>query len=65
MLGEQVGTGLVQLKVVLVGTEVRLMFVPTPAQMVLGEGGVNTGTRLMVTGSDEVGPGERQLELVP
>ena len=51
MLGEQVGTGLIQLKFVLAGTEVRLMFVATPAQIVLGEGGLTTGTGLMVIGS--------------
>ena len=65
MLGEQVGTGLIQLKIVLAGTEVSVMFVATPAQIVLGEGVFNTGTGLMVTASEAVGPGARQLELVP
>ena len=65
MLGEQVGAGLIQLKFVLAGTEVRVIFVTTPVQMVLGEGGFNTGTGFMVMANDEVGPGARQLEFVP
>ena len=65
MLGEQVGTGLIQLKVVLAGTEVRVIFVTTPVQMVLGEGGFNTGIGFMVMASDEIGPGATQLEFVP
>ena len=65
MFGEHVGEGLFQLKFTLGGTEVRLMFVATPAQMVFGEGGLTTGTGWIVMASDEVTPGARQLELVP
>jgi hypothetical protein len=65
MLGEQVGAGLVQLKVVLAGTEVRVIFAATPVQIVLGEGVFSTGTGLIMIASDVVVPGTRQFEFVP
>ena len=65
MLAEQVGGGLAQLKFVLAGIEVRVMFVATPVQIVLGEGGFTTGTGFIIIDSEVVGPGARQFELVP
>ena len=65
MLAEQVGDGLVQLNVVLGGTEVSVIFVVTPAHIVLGDGGFKTGTGFIVTAIDVVGPGARQFEFVP
>jgi hypothetical protein len=65
MLAEQVGDGLVQLNVVLGGTDVRVIFVVTPAQIEFGVGGFTTGTGFIVTAIEVVGPGARQLEFVP
>ena len=65
MLAEQDGGGLTQLKFVLAGAEVRVMFVATPVQMVLGEIALTTGTGLTVMASGEVCPGAKQFEFVP
>jgi hypothetical protein len=65
ILAEQVGGGLTQLKFVLAGIEVRLIFVTTPVQIVLGEGELTTGTGFIIIDNEAVGPAARQFELVP
>jgi len=65
ILAEQVGGLVIQLKSVLGGTEVSVIFVATPVQIVFGDGGFNTGTGLIMIAREAVGPGVRQLEFVP